>query len=162
MGYFGRRIAGTRLCTEVGRAEAVGESLHKRPHPFFITHIKGNRFRAGFFLDFLQTLLNGIQGLVPGYGLEIIGPPFTLSQKRGTNPVFVVDILPAGSAFGTEGPATVRVTLRPLHFYDGPIFHMGIYAAMGMGIANAAYSVADFHVIFLHQHITFGCPICVD
>ncbi len=139
----------------------MGQSFHKRPHPFCVTHIKGDRLRPGFFLDFLQTLLNGVQGLVPGYGLEIIGSLLSLSQKRGMNPVFMVDILPAGSAFGTEDPFTMRVTLGPFHFYDDPIFHIGIYAAMGMGIANGTDCWPDFHVTPLHRHFACRHPICL-
>ena len=99
--------------------------------------------------------------MVPGYGLEIIGSPFTLSQERRTQTVFVVDIFTAGRTFGTEGPSTVRVTLGPLHFYNDPIFDVGVYTTVGKGVTDGANGLPDSHVTLLHRDLACGYPICV-
>jgi len=71
----------------------------------------------------------------------------------------MVDILPAGRPFGAEGACTVRVILGPLHFYDDPIFDVGVHATMGMGIAYGTNGVTDLYIATLPRHLAFGHPI---
>ena len=93
------RKAGAGFGGEVGGTEGMGQALQEWPHPLGIPGKKSHRFRAMFCLDNVQALCNVVQGLIPGYGLEFPGPPLPRSYKGREDPVFVVDILPAGRPF---------------------------------------------------------------
>ena len=142
-GHLVGLLAAAALGDVVGASEAGGQALQGRPVPLGKAGHKGHRFRTEVRPVPLELFANDSVGFLPADGLKLpfafLAHPF----QRVEDPLRVVDILPDACAPGAELALGVGVVHRALRSDDAAILHIGVDAAVGVGIADAAAGFMD-------------------
>ena len=142
-GHLVGLLAAAALRNVVGASKAGGQALQGRPVPLGKAGHKGHRFRTEVCPVPLQLFGDDFVSLVPADGFKFPLALFAHPFQRVEDPLRVVDILPDACAPGAELALGVGVVHRALRFDDAAILHIGVDAAVGVGIADAAAGFVD-------------------
>lgn len=122
-----RRLkTGAGFCTVIRRSISIGKPQKCRSVPFRISRIKHCRLRTIFFFDPEKILSNHLIRFIPGHTFEFPASFFSNPLHRIQDPVFVINILPGSSSFGTQSPTLSRKIPTAFYRHKLSFFYISI------------------------------------
>ena len=142
--HAGGRGAGARFRAVVGRAIEQREPGEEGPRMLGVPAVEDHRLRAALGFDGLQLPGDGIQGFAPGDRHHLSAAAGAHPLERRADPVFVIDPLTLGRAFGAQGARVLRILQAALDLDDPAVFDVAVEPALGDRVADRADGLSDF------------------